>query len=535
MNEELEEDLLSAYLDDELGPEQRAECERLLATSSQAQQELNELKQLSKLIDELPDESVPREFRARVMQTAERRMLLPDADATASKSTDRPSRRYWQSAIALATTAALVLVTVKLFETPEDSRFGSDSDVAITGRPAETESTSLVRSNPVDTDAIRTADRSESELNESLAASPSVADADETMAALPEAKAKKPKVELEAMPVDAQSKFADASASRDSSVTTDLSIGSQITFDTAALKDADIGQIVEAMESTGDQIAVVMLTVVDRKSGLEKLQFLLMKQQIELDLERQDSEGELGKSAETIDSEETLLSVYVEATREQIASTLADVRREEQFRRLQVDEPIALATIAPEKLERRNQIQKDSETPAKESSVAAKRPSESHAALAENSPDSPRATASNKSVTRTPKRSSDRASKSDSGVVLRSKSDDRLATRYSKKGNPNIAIQRPMSLPADMLSARVRKSGRGRESSRLSQERRRKQLLLKAQTPSDGPKAKLNRESETLPLQVLFVLVTGDSLTSPAVRAKARVLPPAKALNKQLN
>jgi len=75
MNEELEEDLLSAYLDDELGPEQRAECERLLATSSKAQQELKELKQLSKLIDELPDHScIPDSFE-RPVEGTERKIM----------------------------------------------------------------------------------------------------------------------------------------------------------------------------------------------------------------------------------------------------------------------------------------------------------------------------------------------------------------------------------------------------------------------------------------------------------------------------
>ncbi len=72
---QFEDELLSAYLDDELGPEERARVEAHLAADPAARQLLDELRTVSQSVKELPRESLPADLSEAVLRRAERAML----------------------------------------------------------------------------------------------------------------------------------------------------------------------------------------------------------------------------------------------------------------------------------------------------------------------------------------------------------------------------------------------------------------------------------------------------------------------------
>jgi hypothetical protein len=68
---EFDDELLSAYLDDELSPQERARVESRLATDPASRQTLEQLRNVSQAVRELPREVVGRELRESVLRRAE--------------------------------------------------------------------------------------------------------------------------------------------------------------------------------------------------------------------------------------------------------------------------------------------------------------------------------------------------------------------------------------------------------------------------------------------------------------------------------
>ncbi len=89
MNDKPQEELLTAYLDDELAPEERADVERMLAEDAASRQLFEELKALRSTLQALPQERLEADFSKKVMQLAERSMLVGPSpgDGQASPST----------------------------------------------------------------------------------------------------------------------------------------------------------------------------------------------------------------------------------------------------------------------------------------------------------------------------------------------------------------------------------------------------------------------------------------------------------------
>ena len=94
---------LSAWLDDELPLDERAEVEKLLAESPELRQEVDELRRLSERLKGLPAEPAPAELQPAIMRSIERETLLASDD---SASTARHGRRIRM----LTTAAGIVLV-----------------------------------------------------------------------------------------------------------------------------------------------------------------------------------------------------------------------------------------------------------------------------------------------------------------------------------------------------------------------------------------------------------------------------------------
>ena len=70
-----ENELFSAYLDGELTAAEQAQVEQLLSASPAARQLMDELRGVSSTLQSLPQEKVGEDLSARVLRTAERRML----------------------------------------------------------------------------------------------------------------------------------------------------------------------------------------------------------------------------------------------------------------------------------------------------------------------------------------------------------------------------------------------------------------------------------------------------------------------------
>ncbi len=96
MSDVSESELISAYLDGELTAEEQARAEQILASSAEARQLLEELRALGGTLQSLPQEKLDEDLGPRVLQVAERRMLLPPdepkkAEAKKSDGADEPS------------------------------------------------------------------------------------------------------------------------------------------------------------------------------------------------------------------------------------------------------------------------------------------------------------------------------------------------------------------------------------------------------------------------------------------------------------
>lgn len=118
MSELSKEELISAYHDGEVTPDEAARAERLLADDPDCRQFYDELRALSSTLKSLPAESLGSEFQEQVLRQAERRMLSP-SESTSSPSTDFSRFTRWLRPLSYSAAAiAAALVIMVLF--PDD-------------------------------------------------------------------------------------------------------------------------------------------------------------------------------------------------------------------------------------------------------------------------------------------------------------------------------------------------------------------------------------------------------------------------------
>ncbi len=89
MNEVPDTELFSAYVDGELTADDQTRVEQILATSPEARQLVEELRALGSTLQGLPQEKLDEDLSTRVLELAERRMLLPDRPP--DDAADKPS------------------------------------------------------------------------------------------------------------------------------------------------------------------------------------------------------------------------------------------------------------------------------------------------------------------------------------------------------------------------------------------------------------------------------------------------------------
>ncbi len=110
MNDDRDIERLSAYFDDEISDVERAVVNDLLKSSSASVTVLNEFRELSRLLHQLPCEEPGDDFSARVLQAAEREML--HGAAPQLQVSHGPRRRMLRGLIAAVCTVASVLIIV---------------------------------------------------------------------------------------------------------------------------------------------------------------------------------------------------------------------------------------------------------------------------------------------------------------------------------------------------------------------------------------------------------------------------------------
>lgn len=102
------EELLSAYIDDELSERQRTEVKRLIEHDAEAAKELRYLEKQKQLLAALPVASAPRDMLGGVKTAVERKRTLDDAGRVKARAVG--SRRLY--ARRLLATAAMILLPV---------------------------------------------------------------------------------------------------------------------------------------------------------------------------------------------------------------------------------------------------------------------------------------------------------------------------------------------------------------------------------------------------------------------------------------
>lgn len=268
MNEHLNSDVLSAYHDGEASSQERAEIERKLETSPELRAELNGLRALSGLLQELPRPELPPEFAAGVMQQAERQMLLTERLPTPQRRSR--TKRYVAGAV-IAAAAAAVLVMTQLDDsspsTEEGGRYATSGVIGIAPDVLKGDTSVHV----VVTDDTK----------------PQAAEgAKKRVRGVPKMLANKPGL----VPVE------------------------EVKLDELA-----IGQVVEALDTSNGKIAVVKLLAVDRHPGFLTVQKILTEQAI--------PEAGANASRQTITTSE-MEAVYVQATRDQLVAALKEMQKE---------------------------------------------------------------------------------------------------------------------------------------------------------------------------------------------------------------
>jgi hypothetical protein len=357
MTSKIPDDLLSAFLDREVTPDEEVLVRKHLQKSAQARQEFQDYQRLGQLLHELPRRTVPTEFAAAVMQQAERETLIPlDASATlpSDSQSARPFRRAWiVSLVGLVATAAAVLVVVNLPVRKDAVR-------------NDTVRNDTVRNDTVRKDAV--AVREATFGPRSPRPEPQFPKAVELDAPSSMPASAKPNAEATIAVAKADGHFrARGKSGMASPAAPPLNAAamapavvdagkSRMVFP-ADLKKAHEGDVIEALESVGDQVAVVRLTLVNRTTSLGGLQNLLVRdatrpvrgeEKEKLMKERfAEKKGSVVVDAKTVSNGPgELICVFVEGSRDELVGVLNEVQNQGLVQRAQLTNAISPAKLA---------------------------------------------------------------------------------------------------------------------------------------------------------------------------------------------
>jgi hypothetical protein len=240
MNRSDPRELISAYLDGEVSPDERTEAERLLEASADLRRDLDDFSRLSELLRALPRESAPPEVAAAIQSRSDEKSLLVPEPVVPRRSL---RRELIASLAGAAVTAAAWLLTVRLPDAP----FKFDAVAISTAQPeAQAPEMSALTDAALPADAPSRIDRT--------AASAMTGPADDSLPALP--------AEAKQFP-EASERFAGG-----------LPVGE------TAWRSVRIGDVVPYFEKNSNGVAVLELTVVDIQQVADQVQYLCARNDI---------------------------------------------------------------------------------------------------------------------------------------------------------------------------------------------------------------------------------------------------------------
>lgn len=400
MKDKHSDDILSAYFDGEATPAEQAEVDRLRASAPEVRRQLKDFQTISQLLGDLPRECVPAEFSAEVMQQAERKMLLPDAPAPAA-----PSHRRLRSRMMIlggVATAAGLLLMVLTFEArrpaPQREVAQSDHSAAPRAAPAATPAAAPA---PVPASSVETAaanlarkDRPDAPYAASRLHSEESRTAESERIALRISKAKAPGTDVASRGPSEPLKDAElAAASRPQTVpgmSPDAAKKLQIASATPAaaaagspaakfenelaksngrlvparganLNDLKAGQILDAIEVSGDRISVVKVTVIDVDKGLQAVQVVLEQNSIHEQLPAANRGAEPAAAAPAALASGEMRGLFVDAPSEQISATVHELMKQSNVVDIEMDQPIEISQLGDAE---RNLVSQKSTPPA---------------------------------------------------------------------------------------------------------------------------------------------------------------------------
>ncbi|WP_298866956.1 hypothetical protein [uncultured Gimesia sp.] len=357
----------SAYFDHEASPEERQELESLLENSVEARQELHEIGELSRLLQETATESAPPELAASIRRRIEQETLLTKAAPAEVKRV--PSLLRYRIAVAVSTCSSLaaLILFVLLMNTPETPwQFQTHSADQVAFQPAtkpDSESTLVRRKHgpEVRTSAnLSYSGKSDIKIVKAMPA-PSIDFNSGTSRSVDKTKMNNGLASNGRTTKDLKGNFSVRNTHAEQKVGKSLPKSAMAPQSQPMgipvhipLDSIRIGQALPYFSNIDGKVAVIEVHVVDVKRALGTLELLLARNHIPVDqkkqsaVERQFSRSHILKAkdvletnptlAESDQSENQLFAVYVEATDKQLASALKDFQKD-----LQRDQLVGLA------------------------------------------------------------------------------------------------------------------------------------------------------------------------------------------------
>ncbi|QDT90775.1 anti-sigma factor family protein [Gimesia algae] len=358
---------LSAYFDHEVSPEERLELESHLEQSSAARQELHELGELSRLLQETATESAPPELAPSIRRRIEQETLLASPETVPVKRV--PSMLRYRIAVAISacsSVAALVLFVLLLNTSPPETTWQlSQADHMVLQPTAESSFGTMG-----DQDKKLVSARS-NQFNIQTGTDIGPAGQPHPVSSV---ELQLDKRELQLPKVEVEEKLVMQSPNEKSSA--DFSVHNTLTELNSAVKQHKspaqglaastgipshipldsirIGDVLPYFRDIDGKVAVIEVRVVDVKQALGTMELLLAQNNIPVDQQKQseverqlqrtqsleystaDSKQLAGQSKSETDQQ--LFAVYVEATDAQLASTLEEFQRD-----LKQDQMLSLA------------------------------------------------------------------------------------------------------------------------------------------------------------------------------------------------
>ena len=341
MNQQVPDELISAYFDGEVTPAEREQVEQLLASSVELRQVLDDTSKLSALLHSFPREAVPAQLANNVQD-----QIASVVFSSPSPAGGRGMRREWMAfgAGMMATMASLLLwVSFNPSSGPTTAATVAQTKSHITPDravlAARDQSKGGISNSAVPLLAQAEPHAADAVVNDSLSASPALVSA-----------AKEPSPQSYAPAMEADAGLVD-----------EYKLPQPTEELLRSLKNGDV--VEQRILDPNNAVTVVELTVVDINKGVEGLQLLLQKRNLR-HVENVDAtekpagnpstvalRSEEMKKAETANS---LVALYVRASGAELADMLSELVKDQPdlYRGLSPQLPMELPSSVIVKVER---------------------------------------------------------------------------------------------------------------------------------------------------------------------------------------